>query len=108
MVIYCTGKDFVGRAVIYAYGCIHVPTQPGKHTRYIRMFRPVPSSLLTQALGWLTGKNAEYLDAPTLIAKGEGREVTRVQSGGLVKVSFQVTQRNMEKFGYSQKPCIGA
>ena len=101
--MYCTGKDIFGRDVVEAYGAIHVPTQPGKHTRYARMFKPISSSLLTKFFGWLAGKNAEYVDAPRLIAKAEGREVTRVQSGGLVKVTFQVTLRRFEELGYITK-----
>ena len=81
-------------------GSTHVPTQPGIHTRYIRLFSPITSSTITKFVGWLTGHQAEYKDAPNLVAKGEGREVTRVKSGGLVKIKFQVTQRNLEKYGY--------
>ena len=61
---------------------------------------PVASSVISKFLGWLSGKNAEYKNAPSLIAGGEGREVTRVESRGIVKVVFQVTQRNLEEFGY--------
>ena len=101
IVVYLSGKDMFGREVIEGYGTVHVPTQPGRHTRYLRTFTPVASSVLTKILGWATGKNAEYLDAPTLIAGGEGREVTRVKSGGLVKIVFQVTQRNLASMGYA-------
>ena len=83
-----------------AYGTIHVPTQPGRHTRYMRTFSPISSSILSKFLGWVTGKNAEFKNAPKLLAGGEGREVTRVKSGGIVKVVFQVTLKNMETFGY--------
>lgn len=76
LVVYLSGKDMFGREVVEAYGTIHVPTQPGRHTRYLRTFSPISSSILTKFLGWATGKNAEYKDAPNLIAKGEGREVT--------------------------------
>lgn len=96
-----SGKDIFGWEVIEAYGTIHVPTQPGRHTRYMRTFSPISSSVLTKFLGWATGKNAEYKDAPNLIAKGQGWEVTWVKSGGLIKVIFQVTTRNLEKFGYN-------
>ena len=99
--MYLSGKDIFGREVVEAYGTIHVPTQAGRHTRYLRTFSPISSSVLTKFLGWATGKNAEYKDAPNLIAKGQGREVTRVKSGGLIKVIFQVTTRNLEKFGYN-------
>jgi hypothetical protein len=36
----------------------------------------------------MSGKNPQYVDAPNLIAKAEGREVTRVKSGGIVKIAF--------------------
>jgi B9 domain-containing protein 1 len=36
--------------------------------------------------GWLKGKNAEYIAPTELLSKNEGREVTRVVSGGTVKV----------------------
>ena len=67
------------------------------------MFVPVSSSLLTSLFGWMSGKQPKYVDAPNLIARAEGREVTRVKSGGIVKISFQVSQRNMDKYGYITK-----
>ena len=101
IVLYVTGKDFLGREVVEGYGSTHVPTQPGKHTRYIRMFQPESSSIMTKFCGWFGGKQAEYKDAPNLIAKGEGREVTRVKAGGIMKITFQITQRNLDKYGYT-------
>jgi B9 domain-containing protein 1 len=50
-------------------------------------------------LGWVNGKNAEYSSPTELLAHNEGREVTRVQSGGTVKVIFHVTMKNMDDFG---------
>ena len=86
--------------MLECYGSVHVPTTPGRHVRYVRMFSPLTSSIFGKFIGWFRGIQAEYKDAPNLIAKGEGREVTRVKSGGLVKVTFQVTQRNLQKYGY--------
>ena len=100
IVIYWIGKDYARRNVIEAYGWVHVPTQPGKHTKYVRMFTPISSNIFSKFFGWVTGAKVEYKDAPKLLAKGEGREITRVQSGGLIKVSFQITQRNIERYGY--------
>ena len=64
LVVYLSGKDIFGREVVEAYGTIHVPTQAGRHTRYLRTFTPMSSSVLTKFLGWATGKNAEYKEAP--------------------------------------------
>jgi len=41
-----------------------------------------------------------HIDAPELIAKADGREVSRVKAGGKVTVTMHVTQRNMERHGY--------
>ncbi len=100
LVLTCSGKDFLGRENNYAYGCTHIPTIPGRHERLIRMFAPVSSSWLVRMLAWLSGTYAEYISAPKTLAEAEGREVTRVRAEGVVKVVFQVTLRNMDKYGY--------
>jgi hypothetical protein len=55
--------------------------------------------MLSQVFGWFKGKNAEYISPTELLAKNEGREVTRVVSGGTVKVQFHITVKNMDEFG---------
>lgn len=52
-------------------------------------------------MGILSGKRAELIDAPQVMATGEGREITRTKSEGTMKIIFQVTLRDMDKFGYS-------
>jgi len=100
LTITCGGKDFLGRENNYAYGCTHIPTIPGRHEKYVRMFAPVSSSWLTRLIAWVMGNFAEYIDAPKTLAEAEGREVTRVRAEGVVKVVFQVTIRNLDKYGY--------
>jgi B9 domain-containing protein 1 len=73
---------------------------PGKHEKYIRMFAPVSSSWLTRLIAWVTGTFAEYIEAPKTLAEAEGREVTRVRAEGVVKIVFQVSIRNLDKYGY--------
>lgn len=99
LILTLTTRDFLGRDQICGYGITHVPTQPGTHTRYINLFAPVSSSILSQVFGYLKGQQAEYISPSELLSKNEGREVTRVQSGGIVKVIFQVTMKDMEEFG---------
>ena len=90
--------------MICGYGVTNVPTQPGSHTRYVHVFTPVSSSYLSDFLGMLTGKPAEYHDHLSLLTRGEGREVTRVTSAGTVKIQFNITMKNMEALGiYPQK-----
>nr|ABR27278.1 B9 protein [Nyctotherus ovalis] len=100
MMITCSGRDFLGRENNYAFGSVFVPTMAGKHERYMRMFSPVSSSWLTRFVAWTTANFADYIDAPKTISETEGREVTRVKAEGHIKISFQVTLSNFEKYGY--------
>jgi B9 domain-containing protein 1 len=101
MVITCYSPNFLGREQILGYGVVHVPTQPGRHERTVHIFSPVTSSIMASILGFLDGKKAELKNAPKVIASGDGREITRTKSEGTIKVIFQVTLRDMDKFGYS-------
>ena len=88
--------------MVCGYGIIHVPTQPGKHTRYVQIFNPKSSSYLVDFIGYINGKPAEYVDAVTLLNKTTGREVTRVENAGVVKIQFTVATKNMQMFGFQQ------
>ena len=46
------------------------------------------------------GTYAEFYDSK-FVAQGENREVTRVESTGVVKVKFSVLTRGMEALGYA-------
>lgn len=97
----CRGQDFFGRSIPKGYGTTHVPTQPGRTCKTIRLFTPKSSSKLVEMIGRVKGKVAELMDAPTFLANNDGREMTRQHSGGKVQVVFSVSQMNMEHFGYS-------
>jgi B9 domain-containing protein 1 len=105
IVIYCTSKDTKGEDKVEAYGSIHVPIQPGTHKKTIRMFSPLESNSFYEFFGFFkegssSNKGIVHLDAPEIIARADGREVSRVKAGGKVTVSMQITQRNMERHGY--------
>ena len=100
IVLYCSHKDFAGREVMVAYGSVHVPIQPGIHWRNVKMFKPKWTSYVDSWIGWLTGKKLEYIDAPKSIAKGEGRVLTRVKPYGILKINFQITEKNFTIQGY--------
>ena len=51
-------------------------------------------------IGWLKGRPAEYSDPIHTLTGNAGREVTRVNSHGKVKIVFVVAEVNMKKFGY--------
>ena len=100
MVIYCTTKDSDGDDVVQAYGSIHVPIEPGIHKKQVRMFSPMDAKPCMEFFGVFSQGSGLFIDQPELIAKAEGREVSRVKAGGRITVSMQVTQRNMERHGY--------
>ena len=95
-----TSRDFLGRDVVCGYGVVHVPTQPGKHTRYVQIFKPKSSSYLIDMIGSITGKPAEYYNPVDLLQKTTGREVSRVETTGVVKIQFNICSRNMEALGF--------
>ena len=78
-----------------------MPTRAGKYTRYVHMFAPIASSPLQEFLGWLLSAPAEFRDTK-FAARNNDREVTRVKSHGIVKVTLNVTTKNMEHFGYTE------
>lgn len=89
-----------GRDVICGYGFVHVPTTPGRHERYVQLYRPRSSSLCNRIVTWLVGSPPEFFDSD-FVAQGRGRDVTRVASGGSVKIVFNVLTKNLKAFGYS-------
>ncbi len=51
-------------------------------------------------VGFITGKPAEYNDPLSLLHKTQGREVTRVESAGVIKVEFNISHKNIDNFGF--------
>jgi B9 domain-containing protein 1 len=98
------GSDSFGRTdMIIGYGAVHLPIVPGRHVLYVRTFRPLAQSLLGRFQAWLFGARPEFRDTH-FPSKGEGRDVTRVQSFGCVKVVVDVTLQGMEELGYAMPP----
>ncbi|XP_071962262.1 B9 domain-containing protein 1-like [Antedon mediterranea] len=103
LVLSCYGQDVFGTAVVRGYGAVHVPISPGKHVRIIPMFVPESSSRFQKFTSWFMGRKPEYVDA-NIVARGEGREVTRVRSQGHIRVTFNIVTRDMKKLGYDVHP----
>ena len=66
----------------------------------MQIFKPKSSSYLIEILGWFQGKPAEFTNAVETLNKGNGREVTRVENAGIVKVQFTIAAQNMEALGF--------
>ena len=60
------------------------------------MFVPESTSGLQALAGWVLGRRPEFVD-PRVVARGEGRDVTRVRSQGHVTVVFNIVTKNMAK-----------
>jgi B9 domain-containing protein 1 len=72
-----------------------------RHERTIQLFSPVTSSVILKVLGMMFGQRAEIINAPKVVASGDGREIIRTKSEGTMKLVFQVSLRDMDKFGYN-------
>lgn len=99
LVLSVYGMDALGRDVIKGYGSVHFPVAPGSYALKVRLFKPVSSSLLQQFLGRLMGMPPEFVD-PKLPSRGDGREVTRVESTGHVIVKVNIMTKDMDRLGY--------
>ena len=101
LVLSCYCPDFFGREVLKAYGVCYFPTTNGSHERTLHMFSPKSSSEIINMLGTFLGQKAEIINAPNVLSTGEGREVIRAESEGIIEVKFNVHITNMECFGYN-------
>lgn len=59
--------------MVRGYGNVHMPTSSGSQKRKIRVFRPLPQSVISGILGYFTGCIAEYRDHEKTLGTGEGR-----------------------------------
>ncbi|CAG9310893.1 unnamed protein product [Blepharisma stoltei] len=100
LVIELLGPSYSGGETLKGYGCIHIPTSPGRYERFARIFCPVRETWWTWLKGKLFGPDCDLAEEPSEIASGEGREVTSVYYIGNIKIIFEVIQRNMARFGY--------
>ena len=95
LVVSCYGPDWFGREVLKAYGVCYFPTTKGSHERTLHMFSIKSSSGFIEAIGIFLGQKAEILNAPNVLSTGEGREVIRAQSEGIVKAKFNINIQNI-------------
>ena len=100
LVLYCTAKDQDGHEFVRAYGCTHMPIEPGHHVKQVRMFTPIANSPCLEFFGVFKEGDGIDIDDPELIARAQGREIARVKAGGKVTLSINVTERNMRNHGY--------
>lgn len=85
---------------VRGYGCVHVPTSPGRHQRKCRIFCPIAEAFWPNLKAKVMGVECAFEDAAEDIARAEARSVTTVVNVGVVRVVLQVVQRNFIRFGY--------
>ena len=103
LVISCYYPDFLGREIIKAYGTCYIPTMDGNHERNLSMFCPISSYGFTKFYEIVYGEKAELINAPKIMALGEGREILRTKSEGSIKIKFTIKLENLEENGYELK-----
>ena len=102
LVLTCCSIDNDGNELVEGYGCVHVPTNTGRHERRVHIFSTLQQSRWIDILiNSNNKKRNEVTTAPKVISSGEGREISRVRCDGWIKVIFQISFRDMEKFGLS-------
>ena len=97
------GLDTFGRDVVRGYTSLLCPTSPGRYVKYVRTYIPVSPSVCQELINWVAGTMPEFYNSK-FVTQGEGRAVTRVKSGGTIKVVLNITAKNLESFGYIVQP----
>ena len=59
--------------MVKGYSNYHLPASSGKQTRKLRVFCPLPQSMISGILGYFQGRIAEYRDVEKTLGKGDGR-----------------------------------
>ena len=92
LVVAVYGPDLLGNDVVRGYGALHAPLAPGRHSARIPMFVPEASTGLQAVVGWALGRRPEYVD-PRVVARAEGRSVSRVRTQGSVAVVLNIVTK---------------
>mmetsp|Transcript_9595 Transcript_9595/g.8579 ORF Transcript_9595/g.8579 Transcript_9595/m.8579 type:complete len:189 (-) Transcript_9595:12-578(-) len=100
LVISVYGLDYFGRDVIRGYGSALIPLVNGSHAIDVEMYSPIASSLLNQVFSWVFGNPPEFFDSK-IVALSEGREVTRVQYAGRIRIKLNIKTKGFQAAGYS-------
>ena len=94
------GLDFLGRDVLRGYASLMLPVSSGRHSKYLKTYKPVSGSKFVEFVNYLFGTPPEYYDSK-MVTRGEGRAVTRVVSGDRkVKINLMVTVKDLTAYGY--------
>ncbi|XP_015117452.1 B9 domain-containing protein 1 isoform X1 [Diachasma alloeum] len=99
MVFSIYGLDVFGHDIVKGYGVCRLPLTSGRHEKETSIYVPESSSKLQQFAAWLTGRRPELIE-PSILASGNGRELTRMRAQGSISVTFNIVLKDFHKLGY--------
>jgi B9 domain-containing protein 1 len=104
IVVTCSTINSSGTEVVLGYGCVHVPMSTGRHERKIHIFSlNNEKSIWERWFGKKNERSSEIIKNPKVISTGQGREISRAKCEGWIKLIFQISFRDFNKFGFISK-----
>ena len=104
IVVTCSTINSSGTEVVLGYGCVHVPMSTGRHERKIHIFSlNNEKSIWEKWFGKKNERSSEIIKNPKVISTGQGREISRAKCEGWIKLIFQISFRDFNKFGFISK-----
>ena len=99
MVLSIFTTDWRGRDILYGYGLVLVPSQPGRHTRRVQLYAPESTSWWGELSGWVLGKRpmlinpAEFLCGTT--ADEKRTVIMYPRTDTYITVNFHIFFQNL-------------
>jgi hypothetical protein len=93
------GTDWLNRHVVLGYASTIVPSQPGRHSRTLKLFAPQPSSWYNSVLGWILGHRSRFRNKEAFMCRTvSSKENIKVKPIGFsIRMNFNICLRNTEK-----------
>lgn len=90
-------QDVYGKSSPAAYGCLHLPSTPGRHQIHCLTWRPTGS--LTDELLSLFTTGGLRLEDTDILSQSTDRFRLQTESAGKLSLDLYLITRNFEKFG---------
>lgn len=91
-------QDSYGRATLWSYGFIHLPSEPGHHRIECVTWRPV-GSVQDQIHAMFTQSSLQLQD-PSIISEPNERFRLQTEASGKVILDLHIVTRDFDKFGF--------
>jgi hypothetical protein len=98
MLLRVTCSDWRGREVVYGYGLVSIPCQPGRHSRKVTLLAPPVSSWWNWVSGLMMGQRPTVVDPESFFLKTANKEsVVLSPTGSEITVNFTIALKDAEK-----------